>query len=115
MADKSLQEFLDTTLLKTPQNYIQNLLKTVHSKNITMEDWNTFVKQLDALIRQDNEIYNGFKATLVDLQTFDYGFAQIVESAKAEFTELKNAIVGEYDAFKNDADVYLKLLKATVL
>ena len=59
--EKALQEFLDTTVLKTPQNYIQNLLKTVHSKNITLEDWNTFVKQLDSLIKQNSDAYTGFQ------------------------------------------------------
>lgn len=59
--EKTLQEFLDTTVLKTPQNYVQNLLKTVHSKNITLEDWNTFVKQLDSLVKQSTEIYTGFE------------------------------------------------------
>ena len=59
--EKALQEFLDTTVLKTPQNYVQNLLKTVHSKNITLEDWNTFVKQLDSLIKQNSDAYTGFQ------------------------------------------------------
>lgn len=62
--EKSLQEFLDTTLLKNPQSYVQNLYKTVHSKNITVEDWNAFVRQLESLISQSSEVYAGFNSVL---------------------------------------------------
>lgn len=63
----SLQEFLDTSLLKTPKDYVHSLLKTVHSKNITIEDWNLFVYQLQDLIRQDADAYNGFVSVLNEL------------------------------------------------
>ena len=62
-----LAEFLNTQALHTP-NYVENLLKTAQSKNITVGEWNMFIKQFKALISQDSQTYIAFQAVLKDLE-----------------------------------------------
>jgi hypothetical protein len=62
-----LAEFLNKTALGTP-NYVENLLKTAQSKNITVGEWNMFIKQFKALISQDSQTYLAFQAVLKDLE-----------------------------------------------
>lgn len=70
MSKTPLEEFLDITSLKNNSNYVQNLLKTVNSKNITVEDWNTFINQLVETVSKDAQTYLGFNKVLEELQRY---------------------------------------------
>lgn len=69
MSKTPLEEFLDITELKSNPNYVQNLFKTAHSKNITLDDWNTFITQFQNLIARDADTYLGFNHVLSELQS----------------------------------------------
>lgn len=80
MADQltsALALFLDTTLLKTNPNYISDLEKTALSKNITIQEWNAFVYQLQDIIKKDTETYEGFEKVLEDLEAISIRIATI--------------------------------------
>lgn len=68
MVTSHLERFLDITELQTNPNYVSNLLKTVHSKNITIEEWNMFVLQFEALVSRNADVYIGFDAVLKDIK-----------------------------------------------
>lgn len=70
MSKTPLEEFLDVTTLKTNPNYVQTLFKTVNSKNITIEEWNTFINQLTELVSQNAQTYLGFKTVLQEFQRY---------------------------------------------
>lgn len=70
MATSHLKRFLDITELQTNPNYVSNLLKTVYSKNITIEEWNMFVLQFESLISRNTDAYAGFGAVLKDFEEF---------------------------------------------
>lgn len=68
MYNSPLEEFLDKTALQTNPDYVANLLKTAYSKNITIEEWNTFIYQFRELISRDADTYSGFEKVLEDLR-----------------------------------------------
>lgn len=61
---KTLQEFLDTTSLNDPRNSVYTFLKSIESKNITIEEWNTVILQISDLINKNKETFIGFEKTL---------------------------------------------------
>lgn len=74
MSVSFLQEFLNITRLKTQPDYVSVLFKTANSKNITIEEWNTFINQFRELISQNAETYLGFKHVLDALNSFEKGY-----------------------------------------
>lgn len=70
MYNSPLEEFLDLTVLQTNPDYVSNLFKTAYSKNITIEEWNTFINQFQSLISRDSATYLGFKNVLEVLQIY---------------------------------------------
>lgn len=73
MYKSPLEEFLDLTELQTNPDYVSNLLKTAYSKNITIQDWNTFINQFQALISRDTSTYLGFKNVLKEIRLYQPG------------------------------------------
>lgn len=73
MYKSPLEEFLDLTELQTNPDYVSNLLKTAYSKNITIQDWNTFIDQFQALISRDAATYLGFKNVLKEIRLYQPG------------------------------------------
>lgn len=63
MENTPLHSFLQTTSLNHPESISQHL-KTSHSKNITIEEWNDVVNFLSNLARKDTETYRGFLSTI---------------------------------------------------
>lgn len=78
-----LQEFLDITKLKNPADYVSTLLKTVRSKNITIEEWNTFILQFKELISYSNETYVGFKYVFETLKSLSKSIEDLTEFSKS--------------------------------
>lgn len=78
-----LQEFLDITKLKNPADYVSTLLKTVHSKNITIEEWNTFILQFKELISYSNETYTGFEYVFETLKSLSDSIGDLAELSKS--------------------------------
>jgi hypothetical protein len=73
MYKSPLEEFLDSSTLKTNPNYVSTLFKTAYSKNITIEEWNTFINQFVNLISQDESTYLGFTKVLDEIRLFQPG------------------------------------------
>lgn len=78
-----LQEFLDITKLKNPADYVSTLLKTVHSKNITIEEWNTFILQFKELISYSDETYVGFEYVSETLKSLSDSIEDLTEFSKS--------------------------------
>lgn len=69
MQDLKIQNFVETTSLQNPQNFVEDLFKNItdRNKNITIEEWNTFISQLLSLLKGLREAYNGFDVVSEDL------------------------------------------------
>lgn len=87
-----LQEFLDITKLKNPTDYVSTLLKTVHSKNITIEEWNTFIFQFKALISYSDETYVGFEHVLDTLKSLSESVEALTNFSKTINVYVENTL-----------------------
>ena len=86
----SLETFLETTSLKNNPNYVEALFKTANSKNITIEEWNTFINQLTNVISQNAQTYLGFEKTLDALENVKLKLDAVDADFSTVSTDLEN-------------------------
>lgn len=60
MNNVNLDTFLNNTVLKNNVNWVEPLLKTAYSKNITTDEWNALIHQVVDIISKNTDTYDGF-------------------------------------------------------
>lgn len=83
-----LSEFLNSTVLRTSPDYVNHLIKSAHSKNITITDWNQCILQFKAILERISDTYVGFQRTVEDLNSLNL----TAENAAADIRTLNGAI-----------------------
>lgn len=66
MSKSRLEEFLETTSLRTNPNTVDTFIKSSQSKNISIEEWNTLIMQISNMITKDSDTYTGFTQLITD-------------------------------------------------
>jgi len=58
--ENKLTNFLQMSDLKITKDYVGGLVKSVHQKNISIEEWNTVLLQIQHILTQVSQAYEGF-------------------------------------------------------